>query len=196
MKVFSTISGGMKRYANKKTIIPMLLLFLAILVYMERGPFGSERIKALSGGLGTLDMRFGYGTLQAYTLLEKIGGLGRALYTRLICLDFLFAAVYMIFQSLLITLLIAMAKLDPFWEKLNLLPFLSCALDFAENVLHLLVIASYPEKLAVLISVASVITAVKLAAYYSFMALIFFLGALAIRQTTLIKKQNDLRGSK
>ena len=144
MNVPTKISGRLTKYANRRYILPLLGLLILILIAMERGPFGSEKIKQLSGGAGTLDMTFGYSTAQAYSLLDRIGSAGRELYVRLLGLDFLFAVVYMALQALLVTALIQKAKLGARWEKLNLLPFLRSALDVVENTLLLGLIAGFP----------------------------------------------------
>jgi hypothetical protein len=40
--MLNTVSSGMKKFANKKFILPLLLLLIVILVLMERGPFGQD----------------------------------------------------------------------------------------------------------------------------------------------------------
>jgi hypothetical protein len=160
-----------------------LFLLIAILVLMERGPFGSGKLKALSGGMGMLDMMFGYSAELAYGMLDRIGVLGRELYTKLLGLDFLFAAVYMALQSLLITALMKKANLGGRWQALNLLPVLRSALDVAENCLLLYVIASFPARHGTMVSAASAVTIVKLALNYGYIAIAFILGAVAARRT-------------
>jgi hypothetical protein len=109
--------------------------------------------------------------------------LGRQLYTRLLGLDLLFAAVYIALQSLLLTALMKKANLGGRWQALNLLPFLRSALDVAENCLLLYVIASFPAWHGVAVSVASAITVVKLALNYGYIAIVFIMGALTTRRT-------------
>lgn len=191
MKLFDKVSNGLKRFANKRYILPLLALLIIILVFMQCGPFGSAMLKEMSGGTGTLDMHFAYSADQAYSYLDTIGSAGRLMYNRLLGLDFLFAVVYMTLQSLLITALIKKAKLAAHWEKLNLLPFVRSALDFAENIILLLLIANFPEKLTVAVMVASVITAVKLSINYGYIAFAFCLGALTTLQTVLLKSKKQ-----
>ncbi len=189
MKALYSVSNGLKRYANKRYILPLVFLLIAILVLMERGPFGSGKLKALSGGLGMLDMMFGYSAELAYGMLERIGVLGRQLYTRLLGLDFLFAAVYMALQSLLLTALMKKANLGGRWQALNLLPFLRSALDVAENCLLLYVIAAFPARHGAAVSVASAVTVVKLALNYGYIAIVFILGALTMRRTFSVRRK-------
>lgn len=187
MKTLNAFSGGFKKFANKKYIVPVLLCFIALLFLIERGPFGSLRIKELSGGAGILDMRFGYSGAEAYSLLDKIGELGRNTYIRFLGLDFLFTLVYMLLQSLLITSLVAKAKLSARWEKLNLLPLARCLLDIGENLILIFLLMNYPVRLTTLVTAASVITAVKLFINYAYVAIVFFLGALTSRQSIHFK---------
>ena len=190
MKTLDLISGGMMRYANRRYILPLLFLLILILIFMERGPFGSGAIKSLSGGEGTLDMTFGYSASQAHGLITRIGNEGRQIYTKLLGLDFLFAAVYMALQSLLITALIKKANLPTRFEKLNLLPFLRSALDVVENCLLLSLIASFPTFKPAVAMIASAITVVKLVLNYLYIAVVFFLGALTSNRAIHMKKRD------
>ncbi len=189
MMTLNAVSSGMKKFANKKYIIPLLILLVIILIFMERGPFGSEKIKELNSGIGTLDMKFGYSASQAYSMFEKIGSEGRLAYSKLLCLDFVFALVYMFLQSLLITALIRKAKLSAGFEKFNLLPVVRSALDVAENCLLLSLIAVFPVQHTVAVSIASIITIVKLTINYGYIAGVFFLGALSTGQTIVLKSK-------
>jgi len=56
MKVMNFISKEIKKFANKKYILPLLFLLIFILVFMERGPFGTDQLKEMSGGIGMLDI--------------------------------------------------------------------------------------------------------------------------------------------
>lgn len=179
----NTVSGGMKRYANWKFILPLLFLLIIILVLMDRGPFGSGKLRELSGGTGMLEMQFGYSEVRAYAILEKLGSVGRQLYVKLLGLDFLFILVYAGFQSLLITALMKKANWNARLAKLNLLPLLGSALDIAENCLLLFLILSFPIQHASVVRISSAVTAVKLAIYYGCMAVILILGYKSIQQT-------------
>ncbi len=190
MNTLDSISDGMKRFANRRYILPLLIVLIPILFFMERGPFGSAAIKALSGGSGTLDMTFGYSASQAHGLLARIGREGRQIYTKLLGLDFLFAAVYMMLQSLLITALMNNANLPTRLEKLNLLPFLRSALDTAENCLIMILISGFPSFHPTVAVVASGITVIKLALNYFYIAIVFFLGALTTSRTIQMKKHD------
>lgn len=189
MKTLTMLSGRIKRLASYKTILPAFLLFITVLILMLKGPFGSERIKQLSAGLGTLDMRFLYSPSDAAELFERLGAVGRQTYTQLLTFDFAFLMSYMMMQSLLISALIRKANLPERWNKLNLLPILRSLLDAIENCLLLVLISTYPAHYPAITVIASGITTVKLAINYAYIALVFSLGAITTR-ATMIKKQS------
>ncbi|HWQ29392.1 MAG TPA: hypothetical protein VN549_00265 [Negativicutes bacterium] len=53
--------------------------------------------------MGMLDMQLGYSQSQVYNMLDRIGEEGRSVYAGLLRLDYLFAVVFMLLQSLLMT---------------------------------------------------------------------------------------------
>lgn len=191
MNVLNNISNEIKRFANKKYIIPALVLFIIMLVLMERSPIGSIELKELNAGIGMLDMQFGYSPILAYNMFEQIGSTGRELYSKLLGLDFIFSVVYMVLQSLLITALMRKTSLSARWGKLNLLPFARTVLDFAENGLLLFLLASFPAKHMATVEISSVITIVKLVINYGYIAIVFTMGALTTRQSVLSKIQKQ-----
>lgn len=183
------ISDGLGRYAKARFIVPCLALVVSILALMENGPFGIAKLRSLSGGTGMLDMMFGYSPPVVHGLLEKIGGAGRLLYSRLLLLDFAFAVAYTALQALLITALLRKAAMDGLWKRLNLLPFVRSLLDFVENGILLFVLNSFPEYPQIIVYLASAITLVKLILNYGYMVLVFFLGALSTRRSILSKRR-------
>ena len=100
MSWLRSLSGGIRPYANKRFILPVLMLFILTLAVLEASPIGEMRLKALSGGQGMLDMQFGYTPAHAYTMLGTIGETGRRLYEQLLGLDYLFTVVYAALQTL------------------------------------------------------------------------------------------------
>lgn len=178
-----SLSGGIRPYANKRFILPVLALFILILAVLEASPIGEMRLKALSGGQGMLDMQFGYTAPHAYAMLGAIGEGGRRLYEQLLGLDYLFTVVYAALQTLLITALLRKAGVTGRLSMLNLIPFARCLLDIVENTLLMYVLARFPVQHASLVAVCSGVTMVKLALNYGYMGMMFLLGALSSRGT-------------
>jgi hypothetical protein len=181
MNVITKLSKGMQRFANRNSILPLAVTFIAIVTVMERGPFGSVRLKELSGGIGMLDMLFGYNQVQVYDLLGSIGTAGRGIYIHLLGLDYIFAVVFMLLQSLMITSLMNRAGVNGRTRLLNLLPFLRSGLDILENCLLLVLIFNYPVKFPILVGAASTVTMLKWVVYGAIIAVLFTLGGLTAR---------------
>lgn len=184
MRFLNDLSCGIKRLSSRRTILPALLLFLVVLLLVMKGPFGSERIKAMSAGLGTLDMRFFYQPSDVTALFAQLGAAGRLAYTRLLTLDFAFLIAYMTMQTLLISALIRKAHLPERWSKLNLIPILRSLLDAIENCLLLWLLGAYPAQHPAIAIFVSILTAVKLGINYAYIALVFSLGAMTTRAVT------------
>lgn len=191
MNIFMNASNAMQRFANKKYIISVFLLFVLVITVMEIGPVGSIKLKELSGGTGMLDMQFGYSRLQVNNMLDTIGAAGRQLYAKLLGLDFIFAVVFMLLQSLLITALLRKAEVGGKFLILNMLPFFRSALDMTENIFILLLLFYYPVQLPVVVSIASTITSLKWIVYIAIIALLLALGSLATRKAFISKSNTQ-----
>lgn len=187
MNIFINVSNVMPRFANKKYIIPVFVLFVLVITVIEIGPFGTIKLKEISGGTGMLDMQFGYNPLQVNNMLDTIGAAGRQLYAKLLGLDFIFAVVFMLLQSLMITALLRKVESGGRFQILNMLPFLRSGLDIVENTFILLLLFYYPGQLPVVVSIASVFTISKWIVYIAIIALLLALGALTTRKALIAK---------
>lgn len=189
MKFLVSVSNAMQRFATRKYIITLLALFIMIVIPMEKGPIGQSVFRELSGGAGMLDVEFGYSRFQVYNMLEAIGHTGRQLYAKLLGLDFIFAIVFMLFQSLMITSLLRRAGVNEHFRLLNLLPFVRSALDMIENCFILTIIFNYPVQMSVVVEIASFFTILKLVIYKLIIALLFSLGAFTSCRTMNSKRK-------
>lgn len=181
--------------ATKKYIMPVLIMLAAVLIFMEKGSIGIDKLKELNGGIGMLDMQFGYTGFQVYNMLDNIGLGGRNLYSKLLCIDFLFMFVYTAFHFLVIAGLIKKAALNDYFNIINVLPLLRSVLDVIENCFLLLILCNYPVKMLTLVNICSMVTIIKLTLNYIIIAIIFILGALSTRQNLnskiLVKKESE-----
>ncbi len=178
MKMLSRISNSLQKYTSRYYLIPLIILFAALAVWIDRGPIGNTRLKELSGGLGMLDMQhFGYSETVAYDMLAQIGPAGRTFYAQLLGVDVVFALVYMLMQSLLLTNLLQRAHIAGRWQLLNLLPWLRSGLDILENGALLGLLYRFPARLAGLAFLASTLTLLKWLVYGIVIGLLFALGA-------------------
>lgn len=195
MRRLYKISEGMQRFANRKYMIPLAVVFIIILVLMEISPISSSRLEQISGGRGMLDMQFGYSPAQTYTLLNDLGLEGRQVYTGLLGLDFAFAVVFMLLQSLLFTNLLNRVGASPALKLINLLPFVRSALDMLENICLLALLFNHPNQLQGLVGLASTITMLKWIVYRAVIAIALILGVITTTKNFLPKNKIQL-GSK
>lgn len=130
------------------------------------------------------DLRFGYDLATVQKLMDSYGAEGRSLYTRNPIAD----TSFLIFGAIAVSLFALVAFPDRFWQILFILPPLVFGTtDLIENALFLSIVLRYPSLPPALVSVTSVITQVKRAAYYtSMLVLIFSLLSIAMMQ---VKRQ-------
>jgi hypothetical protein len=192
METLTRLSNSLQKYTTRYYIIPLVILFAILAVTMERSPIGTLRLKALSGGAGMLDMlQFGYSETTAYGVLAQIGPAGRTLYAQLLGLDVVFAIVYMLMQSVLLTNLLRRANVTGHWRLLNLLPWLRSGLDLLENGALFGLLSSFPARLSALVFVASTLTQLKWLVYGVVIVLLLALGVWTSMRTH--QPQNKLQ---
>jgi hypothetical protein len=182
MRKVIIILNKLEILATKKYITPIITILAIILILMEKGPFGTTKLRQLTGGTGMLDMQFGYSVSQVYSMLEIVGNEGQQIYIKLLYLDFAFMIFYTLFQSLIITALIKKARLNDYFKILNIVPLLRSVLDVIENFTILKLILNYPLKMPILVHFSSSITIFKLTINIIVIGFIFLLGALVTKQ--------------
>jgi hypothetical protein len=176
MRRLKSFSGALVAAARARTILPALALLVLVLVFMEASPIGKAALRAASGGGSMLDMRLGYGQEEAYGLFDALGAGGRQLYSSLLCLDFVFALVYMFTQSLMLSSLMRRSGFPERFRALNLLPFARTCLDILENLLILGLLGACPARLPWLVAVSACVTVLKWILYGATIGLLFYLG--------------------
>lgn len=188
-------SKELQRFTNRRYMIPLFVLFIIILAFMEVSPIGSARLKALSGGTGMLDMEFGYSPAQVYGFLNRIGDAGQQIYKALLGLDYPFAVVFMLLQALLITNLLQRAGINHSGlQLLNLLPFVRSALDALENCFLLAILFQYPAQSPALVAMSSTLTITKLVVHRVIIVLTFSLGVWISMRTMVPKSKVQVGG--
>lgn len=193
MNKLERLSEFLSRRAGWRTILPSLLLLVAVLFFMETGPSGKAALVEASGGQGMLDMEFGYGAGRLYSLFDSLGPAGLGLYSRLLCLDFAFAAAFMLFQSLTLSSLLRRAGAPTRLRRLNLLPFARSGLDAVENLLLLALMGLFPERVPLLAAAASLATTLKWILHYGIVGLLLLTGFLSGKRRRSDKKEGSER---
>jgi hypothetical protein len=134
----------------------LTLLALGLLVVENGFDFvGSvPYFRRITGGLGILDMLPFPDPERAHRALASLGADGRHQYALLlVTFDVLFPLTLALFFGAFIG------------RRLRFLPWLTLALDYAENVVCLVLVATFPHESAWVASLAGVLTAFKFAGY-------------------------------
>lgn len=160
-KLLSKLSSNMQKLSTKKYI----LIFAGVLLFMGylsiNNVTGTTRLKEISNGIGTLDMKFSYSPREAYDIIKSLGALGRQFYTKWLLMDYVFSLSMMILNSIFITYFLKKLSISVKIQKINLLPYFRGAFDYMENCFILLMLFKYPKELMVVASIASLMTIIK-----------------------------------
>lgn len=174
MKWLNRLSDRAYSCASKQTGFFLLFLLVVILITMQ---FGTNGMKKFDPTAELLDMsKLGYSVTMVYGLLSRLGATGRLIYIQQLGIDILFAVVFALFQSVMISSLIKRSKADERLKILNLLPFLRSLLDLGENGLLLSILFQFPLENSITVTAASTVTIAKWIIYYLVMAVLFSLG--------------------
>ena len=177
-----------KRHASPKAIWVTLACFVLSLALINGKPFGVAQLKAMTGGVGILDMEMGYSPQKAYDHLTALGEAGRAFHLHYIVpQDFIFPAIYSIFYVLTTTFLFRKLFAEHHaLQKLSLLTLLGGLADYCENLCIVTMLLDYPAQHATLANIANVLTLAKFGgvglAYLLLLAGVFGVGFNAARE--------------
>ncbi|MBN1775774.1 MAG: hypothetical protein JW817_04845 [Clostridiales bacterium] len=191
MKYMDGISGKIEQLAVRKYVIPLVILLFLILSVMQVGPYSIEKLSEASGGIGMLDMKFGYSEILVNRMMENLGDAGRQLYMKLLCIDFLFVIVFMLLQVILISVLLPAAGTGSSRGMLMFLPLLRSAFDILENSLLLAILTRYTSHNAALIWAASLMTMLKWIVFCAIIVVIVVLCVMALRRYIASSKSNS-----
>jgi len=127
--------------------------------------------RRLTGSLGILDMLPLPDPERAHRVLALLGPAGRHQYALLlVTFDVLFPLALALFFRAWLS------------KRLRLLPWVTLALDYAENLACLALIATFPNESRALASLAGILTAVKLLGYAAcLLALLFAVARAGMR---------------
>lgn len=157
------ILNQLKKWAHLKGVLIAFGVFMVTSNLINGGLVGVKAMKRISNGIGILDLEPGYSVERAYSMLDKMGALGRQFYaTHIIPMDMVFPLTYGIAFSLAI--LYFVLKLMPNNEPaqgLIYIPLAAMLSDYLENVCVILVLIKYPEQLPGIIQMSNLFTMIK-----------------------------------
>lgn len=161
--MLNTFYNVIKKWTSIKMVGMSLACFMASFALINGKPFGVAQLKAITGGVGILDMIPGYLPRQAYALFAALGEQGRAFDLHYIVpQDFVFPALYSIFYVITTTYLFrkAFAENHPL-HKLIPLTLLGGLADYCENICIVIMLLNYPTQLPAVAKIANVFTLAK-----------------------------------
>lgn len=164
-KLLSKLSSNIQKLSTKKYI----LIFGGVLLFMGylsiNNVTGTARLKEISNGIGTLDMKFSYSPREAYGIIKNLGNLGRQFYIKWLLMDFLVSLSTMLLFSILITYFLKKLSISEKIQKINLLPYIRGFFDYMENCLILIMLFNYPKEFMAAASIANLMTITKWVLY-------------------------------
>ncbi len=140
-----------------------LALFLLALYIINGEAVGVGRLVRMTGGAGILDLQNGYSVNRAYEILSGLGPAGRAYYLRAILpMDFIFPLTYTLFYlSTMLWILKATPALNKWMNLIVFVPLLTVLFDYAENIMIINMLVSFPQQLTLTAKAANVFTMLK-----------------------------------
>jgi len=136
----------------------VILIFISALMIMRKIEPG---FLAHSNGAKMLDMRFGYDATNVFELFTTLGVVGRSIYVRYLCDDFIFIASFAIVQNYILEFIMGKAMLNSKWRVLLAIAYLRAFFDVVENIIILILLNSFPTMLSSLVTLVSSVTRLK-----------------------------------
>ena len=176
------LSNWLARIAKGWLVLVLFVMEGAFMGFIL--PRAEAVIKAVSGGVGVIDLMFMPPPAQILSAIEAYGS-ARPFYIIVeLTADILYPITYTFFYSLLITLLLRSAfSADSKLQWLNVLPFGAWVFDLLENVYIVTLLVNYPAQSPIVAGMLTVVNGIKWAfAGASILALLFGLGAWIVKK--------------
>jgi len=188
-KILDEFSDRIVAITSRRTMLVALAGLLVTGFLVNGRPFGIEELKAITGGVGVLDMEVLYTPDQAHAFLAVMGEAGRAFYlTRIAPLDLLVPFFYALFLSTAITwFLHKWLPAESMWHRLNLVPVIGGLCDYLENLGIIAMILAWPANLPDIASFTMAATLLKFS--LSILAGLIVLGAILGWVMSIIKNR-------
>ena len=166
-------SNWLQRVTNGWVALSALVIFLLFLVMVLPGQ--AAKAGTQTGKSGSPDMSFYYSADDLYHFAEVYGEQGREAYVRTrFTFDVIWPLVYTLFLTTTISWVNTRAFApDSWWQRANLIPVLGLVFDYLENLTTSLVMLRYPDRTAVIDSLAPVFTLLKWVFIFGSFVLLF-----------------------
>ena len=164
-----------------RLLVAVLALYLPFFVvyFASSIGFSLPRAAAACGGQPVLDQRWGYSASRVAEYLRGCGVTGRAAISAQQDADLAYPALFGAALTVSLALLLRVVLRDRHWAHLLvLLPAITTAADYLENIGIRVLLAAYPEQPRI-VPALSVVTTVKLATGGASIAVLVILAATA-----------------
>ena len=154
------------KLARPKVVIILFILLMLGLFLLSGNIIGEGRIKAITDGVGVLDLKFNYSPQYVYEVFALQGELGRDLYRNMIIkIDLIYPLIDgLFFLSALMLIFKTIITNKQKLYILTILPLFIFVFDILENLSMLIMLSSYPEELHTVAAVANIFTMTKFTA--------------------------------
>jgi hypothetical protein len=185
----NTIRSVLDRTSRGPLLAVVVVVFLVLLYLISFAPdvpFSDAYIRRVSGGHGVLDLMFGYGPAAGAAALDALGPQGRSAYNGFQLVDLAFPASYAIGLG---SLILALFRRP--WPArayaLALVPVVTAAFDYAENVGVFIALRTYPDTSTAALLLASGAGVVKMVGSYGAQALV--LAGVVVRLVFTVRRR-------
>lgn len=156
-----------EKMTSWKIVLLFGLLFLVAGAVNTGKPYGQAQLEEITRGEGILDMKL-YDADMVYRVFDAQGEEGRQFYKGLLLsIELVFPIVYRTFIALLISLILSrLFSVGSRFRYLCLLPFVGMLADYLENILIVIMLSNYPQRLVEIAGIAGWITFIKLTSLF------------------------------
>lgn len=181
------ISPFLNRIANWKTLVCFLGIYIFFVAVILKN--AENRINELAGKtVGIIDLSTGFNPQKTLDMVAAYGDAGRAYYARTeMTADVAYPIVYAFFFGIILTLLYRGKRAN----LVNVLPFIALAFDYAENVMIVLLLKSFPQQSYPMAVLCEVFKTGKWIAFGASIA--FISGGLVLKLVDLMKNRKGIQ---
>lgn len=170
------------------TVVAMFIVALYLISYAPRVPFSAKYIEDLSGGHDVLDLKFAYSPAEGAAALTALGTDGRQHYNYFQIADLVFPATYAVGLA---SLILALFRRWRVAAALALVPLITAAFDYVENIGVFISLRTYPHPSHQALALASGAGAVKLIGSYVAQALVVI--GILLQASLMVRRRRGRR---
>lgn len=144
--------------SDKAKILTVILVFTVSLLAIQ---LNENDFRFFSDGASTLDMRIHYSPIDVYQLFDALGDPGKLIYIRMLLIDFVFIASFVMLQNMILKYIMGQDLLKTGFRRLTILSYLRGFSDIIENISLLILLKNFPSVMPQLVTFSSFITMLK-----------------------------------